>query len=77
MVAMVFEDKGDPKMRKNLSRVGAANDLPIEARVQIVQQQLAELITALEKAGIKTGLGNRVETPSRTPGLPDPTKPGG
>jgi hypothetical protein len=76
MVAMVFEDKGDPNLRKNLSRVGAANDLPIEARVQVVQQQLAELLTALEKAGIKTGLGNRVEPPQRS-GLPDPTRPGG
>jgi hypothetical protein len=77
MVAMVFDDKGDPNMPKNLRRVGAANDLPIETRVQVVQQQLAELVTALEKAGIKTGLGNRVEPPQRFSGLPDPTKLGG
>jgi hypothetical protein len=77
MVVMAFEDKGDPNMRKNLQRVGAANDLSIEARVQVLQQQLAELITALEKAGIKTGLGNRIEPPQGTPGLPNPTAPRG
>ena len=77
MAAMVFDDKGDPNMPKNLRRVGAANDLPLENRVQVLQQQLAELITALEKAGIKTGLGNRAEPPHHTPGLPNPTIPGG
>ena len=56
MVAYQFDDKGDPNMPKNLKRVGAANDLQIDARVNILQQQVAELITALEKAGIKTKL---------------------
>jgi hypothetical protein len=41
-------------MRQNLRRVGAMNDAPIEARVQALQQTVAELLTALEKAGIKT-----------------------
>jgi len=56
MVAMAFEDKGNPNMPKNLKAVGAANDLPIEKRVQILQQKLAELLTVLQEAGIKTDL---------------------
>jgi hypothetical protein len=43
-------------MKKNLKAVGAADDLPIETRVGILQQQLAELLTALQKAEIKTRL---------------------
>jgi hypothetical protein len=56
MVAFVFEDKGDPNMPKNLKAVGAADDLPLERRVQILQQKLAELLTVLQEAGIKTEL---------------------
>lgn len=54
MTVMVFDDKNDPILRQNLKAVGAGSDLPIEARVQILQQKLAELLTALEKAGIAT-----------------------
>ena len=56
MVVWMFDASGDPNMPKNLKRVGAADDLALEARVQILQQQLAELLTVLEKAGIKTAL---------------------
>jgi hypothetical protein len=54
MAVMVFDDKNDPLLRKHLKAVGAGNDLQIETRVQVLQQKLAELLTALEKAGIKT-----------------------
>jgi hypothetical protein len=57
MVAMEFDMKGrenEAKMRDNLKRVGAGSDLPIENRVQALQQTVAELLTALQKAGIKT-----------------------
>jgi hypothetical protein len=53
---MVFDDKGNPNMPKNLKVVGAANDLSVEQRVQILQQKLAELLTVLQEAGIKTDL---------------------
>ncbi len=57
MAAMEFDLKGrenEEKMKTNLTRVGAGNDLPIEKRVQALQQTVAELLTALQKAGIKT-----------------------
>lgn len=41
-------------MKDNLKKVGAADDLSVERRVQILQQKVAELLTALQKAGIKT-----------------------
>jgi hypothetical protein len=54
MAVMEFDEKGDPELRKNLHALGVGNDFSVEKRVQILQQRLAELITALEKAGIKT-----------------------
>jgi hypothetical protein len=54
MTAFVFDTKNDPIIRENLKRVGADSDLKVEARVQALQQAVAELLTALEKAGIKT-----------------------
>jgi hypothetical protein len=57
MAALEFDLKGrenEAKMGANLKRVGAGNDLPIERRVQALQQTVAELLTALQKAGIKT-----------------------
>lgn len=41
-------------MRENLQKVGALRDLTVERRVQILQQTVAELLTALQNAGIKT-----------------------
>ena len=49
-----LDQKDAEIMRKNLIRVGAGNDLTYEARVQALQQAVAELLTALEKAGHKT-----------------------
>lgn len=49
-------EKDAELMKKNLARVGAASDLPYEARVQALQQVVAELLTALQKAGHKTDL---------------------
>ena len=57
MTAMEFDLKGrenEGRMRVNLKRVGAGSDLPIENRVQALQQTVAELLTALQKANIKT-----------------------
>ena len=54
MAVMEFDDKGNPDVAKNLHALGVGSDLSIEKRVQILQQKLAELITALQKAGIKT-----------------------
>ena len=54
MAVFVFDDKGDPNMRKNLKAVGAMDDLKIEKRVEILQQKFAESLTALQNAGIKT-----------------------
>ena len=57
MTAMTFDLKGrenEARMKTNLKRVGAGNDLPIDNRVQALQQTVAELLTALEKAGVKT-----------------------
>ena len=56
MAVMIFDDKNEPDMPKNLKKVGAADDLNMEQRVQVLQQQLAELLTALQKAGIRTDL---------------------
>ena len=54
MSVMEFDEKGDPELRKNLHVLGVGSDFSLERRVQILQQKLAELITALQKAGIKT-----------------------
>jgi hypothetical protein len=54
MTAVVFDDKGEPRMVANLKKLGVGDDLPVEQRVQILQQKLAELMTALQKAGIET-----------------------
>jgi len=50
------DQKDAELMKKNLIRVGAGNDLTYEARVQALQQVVAELLTALQKAGHKTNL---------------------
>jgi len=42
--------------KKNLKAIGAANDLTMETRVNILQQKFAELFTALQEAGIKSEL---------------------
>jgi hypothetical protein len=54
MAVMEFDDKGDPNIAKNLRALGVGSDLSTERRVQILQQKFAELLTALQKAGIKT-----------------------
>jgi hypothetical protein len=54
MTVFEFDTKNEPLMRENLKKVGAADDLSIERRVQALQQKVAELLTALQKAGIKT-----------------------
>jgi hypothetical protein len=54
MVAVLFDTKGDPRMDANLKSLGVGDDLTVERRVQVLQQKLAELLTALQKAGIKT-----------------------
>jgi hypothetical protein len=56
MTVFEFDAKNEPLMRENLKRVGAADDLSVEHRVQILQQKMAELLTALQKAGIKTDI---------------------
>jgi hypothetical protein len=52
-----FKPEDQERMQKNLKRVGAGDDLPYEARVKVLQETVAELLSALEKAGVKTGLG--------------------
>lgn len=54
MTASQFDLKNEPLMENNLKKVGVGCDLPVERRVQMLQQKLAELLTALQKAGIKT-----------------------
>jgi hypothetical protein len=54
MAVMEFDDKSNPELAKNLRVLGVGNDFTVERRVQLLQQKLAELITALQKAGIKT-----------------------
>lgn len=54
MAVLEFDDKGDPVLRKNLDAVGVGRNLLVERRVQLLQQKVAELLTALQKAGIKT-----------------------
>ena len=54
MTTFEFDAKNEPLMKDNLKKVGAADDLSVERRVQILQQKVAELLTALQKAGIKT-----------------------
>ena len=58
MAAMEFELKGAPediaRTEENLKKVGVGYDLPLERRVQALQRTVAELLTALQKAGIKT-----------------------
>jgi len=56
MLMMELDAKGDPNMPKNLRAVGAGDDLPIDKRVHTLQQKVAELLSALQKAGIKTEL---------------------
>ncbi len=56
MGVLEFDDKGDPRMGDNLKKVGVTGDLSVERRVQILQQKVAELLTALQNAGIKTEL---------------------
>ena len=56
MTVFEFDDKGEPLMADNLRKVGVGADLPLERRVQVLQQKLAELLTALQKAGIKTAI---------------------
>jgi hypothetical protein len=51
-----FSNEDQERMGKNLKRVGAADDLTYEARVQTLQKTVAELLSALEKANIKTEL---------------------
>lgn len=51
-----YKSEDQDRIRKSLKRVGAADDLKYEARVTILQQTSAELLSALEKAGIKTSL---------------------
>ncbi len=52
----VFDDRKEPLMRDNLKALGALDDLSYEKRVEVMQQRLAELLTALQKAGIKTDI---------------------
>lgn len=56
MTVFEFDLRNEPLMKENLKKVGAGDDLPVERRVQILQQRVAELLTALQKAGIKTEL---------------------
>jgi hypothetical protein len=51
-----YSREDQDRMQKNLKRVGAADDLKYEARVIALQQTVAELLSALEKAGVKTEL---------------------
>jgi hypothetical protein len=51
-----FKPEDQERMKKNLTRVGAAQDLSYEARVTVLQETVAELLSALEKAGVKTTL---------------------
>lgn len=51
-----FSSEDQVRMGKNLKRVGAADDLTYEARVQTLQKTVAELLSALEKANVKTEL---------------------
>jgi hypothetical protein len=46
----------DPIVAENLKKLGVGSDLPIERRVQILQQKFAELLAALQKAGVNTGI---------------------
>lgn len=54
MTVFEFDLKNEPLMKENLKKVGAGEDLSVERRVQILQQRVAELLTTLQKAGIKT-----------------------
>ncbi len=49
-----FDTKNEPLMEQNLKKVGVGGDLSVDRRVQILQQKMAELLTALQQAGIKT-----------------------
>jgi hypothetical protein len=51
-----FSNEDRERMREGLKRVGAADDLSYEARVQALQRTVAELLAALEKADVKTTL---------------------
>jgi hypothetical protein len=54
MAVMEFDDKGKPEVAKHLRALGVGSNLSVEKRVEIMQQRIAELIAALQKAGIKT-----------------------
>lgn len=58
MTVFNFDLKGTQEekamMKDNLKRVGAGDDLPYESRVHALQKTVAELLTALQKAGVKT-----------------------
>lgn len=54
MSVFKFEDRNEPLMRENLKKIGAMDNLSVERRVQMLQQKVAELLTASQKAGIKT-----------------------
>ena len=51
-----FKPEDQERLKVNLKRVGAGNDLTYEARVKVLQETVAELLSALEKAGVKTSL---------------------
>ena len=51
-----FKPEDQERMTKNLKRVGAGDDLTYEARVKVIQETVAELLSALDKAGVKTSL---------------------
>ena len=51
-----FKPEDQERLKRNLKRVGAADDLQSEARVKVLQETVAELLSALDKAGIKTSL---------------------
>ena len=56
MAVLEFDDKGEPLMAENLRKLGVGADLSLERRVKILQQKLAELLTALQKAGVQTAI---------------------
>jgi hypothetical protein len=51
-----FKPEDQERLAANLKRVGAGDDLSWEARVKVLQETVAELLSALEKANIKTSL---------------------
>lgn len=49
-------NSNDPLVAAYLKKLGVGSDLSIEHRVQILQQKFAELLAALQKAGVNTGI---------------------